>query len=98
MIADDVLLRYGEEAGGGVDLALWRNQLLPIFAQKCQSCHLPGGSARIDLSTYSTWALRRTAIKQRVVDRLPTPMPPVTAGKLDEKELASISSWVMRGR
>lgn len=96
VLADGVILRYGEEAGGGVDLMLWRDQMLPVFNRKCQSCHLPGGSARIDLSTYGTWVLRRTAIRQRVIDRLPTPMPPVTAGTLDEKDLAAVGSWVQR--
>lgn len=90
------LSRYGEASGGGADLVLWRQQLVPIFNRLCQACHLPGGSARIDLSTYSSWAHLRTAIAARVLERKPTPMPPVSVGMLKPEELAAVQAWVGR--
>lgn len=88
--------RYGEASGGGADLVIWRQQLAPIFNRLCQACHLPGGSARIDLSTYSSWANLRTAISVRVVERKPTPMPPLSVGMLKPEELAAVQAWVGR--
>lgn len=88
--------RYGEASGGGADLVIWRQQLVPIFNRLCQGCHLPGGSAHIDLSTYSSWAHLRGAIAARVVDRKPTPMPPVSVGELKAEELAAVKDWVAR--
>lgn len=88
--------RYGEASGGGADLTIWRQQLVPIFNRLCQACHLPGGSARIDLSTYSSWAHLRTAISVRVVERKPTPMPPLSVGMLKPEELAAVQAWVGR--
>lgn len=90
------LVRYGEESGGGRDLMLWRQKLVPVFSRLCQSCHLPGGSAHIDMSTYSSWVHLRAAIAARVVERKPTPMPPVSVGELTAQELADVKEWVAR--
>jgi hypothetical protein len=96
LAADGVLSRYGSESGGGRDLALWREKLVPIFGKYCQSCHLQSGSAHIDMTTYSSWTRLRAQVMTRVVARTPTPMPPDGAGKLTEAELADVKAWAER--
>lgn len=93
---DGALARYGEESGGGRDLTLWRQKMQPIFSRLCQGCHLAGGSAHIDLSTYSSWAKLRAQLSARVVDRAPTPMPPAGGGQLTDAEMADLRAWVAR--
>ena len=93
---DGQLDRYGQESGGGRDLTLWQKTLVPIFTRLCQGCHLPAGSAHIDMSTYSSWANLRTQIQIRVVDRKPSPMPPASAGTLTPDELAAVQAWTAR--
>lgn len=94
--SDGTLARYGQESGGGRDLALWREKLVPIFGKYCQSCHLPAGSAHIDMTTYSSWTRLRAQVMTRVVQRTPTPMPPDGGGKLSEAELADVKAWAER--
>jgi hypothetical protein len=91
------LTRMGERSAGGSDEDRWRRSMLPIFNRICRSCHLPTGSASIDLSTYKEWASHRALIKQRLVDQLPTPMPPLTTGSLTYDELAAVKRWTESG-
>lgn len=88
------LVRLGERTAGGADENRWRRTMLPIFQRLCRMCHLPGGSANLDLSTYDKWTQRREHIRQRLVDQLPTPMPPATIGKLTTDELLAVQRWV----
>ena len=69
----DVRRAFG---GTGRDLAIYREKLVPIFGKYCQSCHLPSGSAHIDMTTYGSWTRLRAQVMTRVVARTPTPMPP----------------------
>lgn len=94
--ADEELAYVGDPAGAGADAVIFRKQLLPIFERLCQACHLPSGSAHIDLSSYSAWASRREAVKKRVVDRMPTPMPPNGSGMLTAEELEAVRTWAAR--
>lgn len=96
LMSDSELTRLGEPSGGGADLVLWRKQLQPIFTRLCQGCHLPGGSAHIDMSTYSGWAQLRAQVAQRVVAMQPSPMPPAGGGKLTKEELAIVAEWAAR--
>lgn len=96
LMSDSGLTRLGEPSGGGADLVLWRKQLQPIFTRLCQGCHLPGGSAHIDMSTYSGWAQLRAQVAQRVVAMQPSPMPPAGGGKLTKEELAIVAEWAAR--
>jgi hypothetical protein len=59
-------------------------------------CHQPGGSAHIDMSTYSGWAQLRAQVAQRVVAMQPSPMPPAGSGKLTTEELAIVAAWAAR--
>jgi hypothetical protein len=96
VMSDSELTRLGEPSGGGADLVLWRKHLQPIFHRLCQGCHLPGGSAHIDMSTYSGWAQLRAQVAQRVVAMQPSPMPPAGGGKLTAEELAVVAAWAAR--
>ena len=96
LLGDSQVTRVGEDSGGGQDLVLWRKQMLPVFQRLCQTCHLPSGSAHLDLSTHSSWSRFRHVLGQRVVEGLPTPMPPIGTGKPTAEELAAVSAWVSR--
>jgi len=96
LLGDSQVTRVGEESGGGQDLVLWRKQMLPVFHRLCQTCHLPSGSAHLDLSTHSAWSRFRHVLGQRVVAGMPTPMPPIGTGKPTAEELAAVSAWVSR--
>jgi len=92
------LLRMGERAPGGSDEDRWRRTLLPMFQRICRGCHLPGGSAGTDLSTYAQWTARRQLLGQRLIDQVPTPMPPPSVGALTYDELSAVKLWVQAGR
>lgn len=94
VLAGGMLRRFGEDSGGGADEQVWRQTVQPVFTRLCALCHMPGGSANLDLSTYRSWDLRRMAIKQRVLDGKPTPMPPKGAGTATQDELGAISEWL----
>jgi hypothetical protein len=96
LLGDSQVLRVGEQSGGGQDFVLWRKNMQPVFERLCQSCHLPSGSAHLDLSTHSLWARYRGALGQRVVEGMPTPMPPVGTGTLTADERAQVAAWVSR--
>lgn len=92
-LSDGKLRLLAEDSGGGADQDLWRRNAQPIFARLCATCHLPGGSSGINLSTYATWAARRAYIAQRVLQGRPSPMPPAGAGTLTEEERAALQVW-----
>lgn len=94
--SDGQLSRYGQLSGGGRDLALWREKLLPLFDRYCQGCHLPNGSAHIDMTSYGSWVKLRKEVLERVVQRTPSPMPPTGAGTLTPQELADVQDWALR--
>ncbi len=80
-------------AGSG-DFAQWQQTVLPVFSRVCASCHLPAGTAGIDLSSYEKWTEKRKLIYQRVVDQQPSPMPPSGSGvTLSDADLAAIKAW-----
>ena len=86
------LTRYSGGAGG--DFAKWQQTVLPIFSRVCSSCHLPTGTAGVDLASYERWKAKRALIYQRVVDHNPSPMPPAGAGvTLSPEDLAAIKAW-----
>lgn len=96
LLGDSQVVRVGEESGGGQDFVLWRKNMKPVFERLCQSCHLPSGSAHLDLSTHSLWARYRNVLGVRVLDGMPTPMPPVGTGTLTAEERALVTAWVSR--
>lgn len=92
-LSGGTLRLLAEDSGGGADQDLWRRNAQPVFTRLCATCHLPGGSSGIDLSTYATWAARRAAITRRVIEGKPTPMPPAGAGMLTADERAALQLW-----
>lgn len=90
------LLRYSAASPG--DQSLWQSTVQPVFDRVCSQCHLPGGSANIDLSYYGAWVARRQLIDQRVFDKMPTQMPPTSASvQLTTDDLAAIKAWIDDG-
>ncbi len=45
----------------------WRAQVAPVFARVCAHCHLPGGSAGVDLSTAASWRADHDELERRVL-------------------------------
>jgi mono/diheme cytochrome c family protein len=94
LLRDGALSMLDTADGGGADRSLWRRTVLPIFTRLCAVCHLPGGSAGIDMSTYETWASRKESIDVRVLQGKPTPMPPAGGGTLTPEERAALRTWL----
>jgi hypothetical protein len=94
IIADGKLSRMTEAGSASADEVLWRETVLPVFNGVCRACHLPGGLANLDLSTYAEWSMRRTLIGDVVLTGKPTPMPPAGTGSLTAAQLAAVKTWV----
>jgi hypothetical protein len=94
LLSGGALSRIAEDGGGGADQDRWKKTVLPIFTRLCSLCHLPGGSAGIDLSTYKSWADRRALMDLRVVQGKPSPMPPAGAGMLTPDEMEALKAWI----
>ena len=90
-LSDGALGRWGVDEAGGENEKIWNEQIRPIFERACAKCHLPGGTAGIDLSSYRTWAAHVASIEDRVVVR--KQMPPA-GNELSEADRASIAKWV----
>jgi hypothetical protein len=85
---DHTLLRFSAE--DGVESG-WEETIAPVFQRSCSACHLPGGSAGLDLSTREAWAASRAPIRQRVlVDRS---MPPA-GHPLADADREAIGRWL----
>jgi len=94
VLSQGTLRRFGEDTGGGAAEDQWKNTVQPVFTRLCSLCHMPGGSANLDLSTYKSWDTRRALMMQRVVDGKPSPMPPKGAGALTQDELTAVRDWL----
>lgn len=90
-IAGSALARI-RKAGAALEQR-WEREIQPIYQRVCASCHAPGGSSGIDLSTASAWEVRRPTINVRVLEQRNMPPPPKA---LSEDEIAVIRSWVTR--
>jgi mono/diheme cytochrome c family protein len=92
-LAAGELLRFSRDAQGeGAEL--WKEGVEPIFARACSQCHLASGPAGIDLSTYTAWVSRRSAIQERVVVQRNMPPP---GADFSEEDRAAIAAWVQSG-
>ncbi|MEZ4394647.1 MAG: c-type cytochrome [Polyangiales bacterium] len=69
----------------------WNRDIRSIFATRCTPCHLPGGTAGIDLSTRCAWAIRRDGIREQVVTRMLMPPPPAD---MPAPERAAIAAYL----
>ena len=86
------LHRFADSGAG--DFATWQQTVLPVFARVCSSCHLPTGTAGVNLASYKAWKDKRALIYKRVIDASPSAMPPAGAGvTLSEVDKAAIKAW-----
>ena len=69
----------------------WEQHVRPVFAQRCTPCHLPGGTANIDLSRYGYWVDELEAIRLAVLVQQRMPLPP---SMLTADERAAIAHWI----
>ena len=69
----------------------WRAQIQPVFARTCAHCHLPGGSAGIDLSTAASWHADHDELVRRV---LVTGTMPPAGTDLTAAEKDALRAWL----
>jgi hypothetical protein len=83
------LARYS--LGHPDDDPTWRTQVAPVFQRVCSHCHLPGGSADIDLSTPATWRTEHDEIVRRVI--VTRTMPPAGTD-LGDADRHALETWL----
>jgi len=69
----------------------WHSEVEPVFARVCAHCHLPGGSADVDLSTASTWTSEHDELVRRVI--VTRTMPPAGT-PFSESDRAALAGWL----
>ena len=94
-LADGKLLWFSADGSQGEEARSWGEKIGPIVSAHCNQCHLPGGAAGIDLSTYATWVSRRATLDQRVI--VERSMPPL-GFELTDANRDVIEEWVDGGR
>lgn len=82
----------------------YNRQIAPLFRQRCEECHRPGGVAPMSFLTYEETRPWARAIREKVVTRA---MPPFHATgalgrfhddpRLTDQEIALITRWVDSG-
>jgi mono/diheme cytochrome c family protein len=75
------------------DAASWQATVRPIFLRVCGSCHAPGGSSGVDLSSLAAWRSARGEIRSRVVTDKTMP-PPGAPHPLTEADRAALAGWL----
>ena len=73
----------------------WQANVAPVFTRVCAHCHLPGGSADVDLSTAAAWRAHRDELVQRVV--VTRTMPPA-GSELSDAERQALNAWLQPPR
>lgn len=74
-----------------VDDPSWRAQIQPVFTRVCAHCHLPGGSAGVDLSTAASWHADHDELERRV---LVTGTMPPAGTDLTAAEKDALRGWL----
>jgi mono/diheme cytochrome c family protein len=90
VLTNGELARFGVRKSG--DESLWRSTVQPVYARHCSTCHGPGGSSGIDLSSYAAWRRRRDVIHLRVLVK--RDMPQGTS--LEPVERRAVADWTDR--
>ena len=91
VLGDLTLAKFAVDDGSSGAETKWQTDIAPIFDQTCSQCHLPGGSAGTDLSSYESWITHHDLIYQRVVVTKDMP-PPGTAFSQSERDI--IAAWL----
>ena len=91
-------------SGGGSDAPTWHEDVQPIVARSCESCHTPGAIAPFAMRTYEEAKPWHAAMRLAVESRT---MPPWLAGpdcneylhdpSLTDDEIAVIAAWSEAG-
>jgi mono/diheme cytochrome c family protein len=89
-LAGDSLVRFGFETDA--ERASWRAEVAPIFQRTCSKCHLPDGTAELDLSTPATWLEHGEDIRQAIESRS---MPP-PENELPDTDREALERWLTR--
>lgn len=74
-----------------VDDPAWRAQIAPVFTRVCAHCHLPGGSAGVDLSTPASWRADHDELVRRVL--VTATMPPAGTD-LTAEDKDALRAWL----
>jgi len=74
-----------------VDDSRWRHEVQPVFARVCAHCHMPGGSADVDLSTAASWTAEHDELVRRVIAT--RTMPPAGT-PLSDSDRAALAKWL----
>ena len=74
-----------------VDDPSWRAQVAPVFTRVCAHCHLPGGSAGVDLSTAASWHADHDELARRV---LVTGTMPPAGTDLTAADKDALRAWL----
>ena len=69
----------------------WEQEVRPVFARRCTPCHLPGGTASLNLTRYQFWVEETPAIRRAVVVMQRMPPPPAA---LTAEERSAIVRWL----
>jgi hypothetical protein len=73
---------------------LWNKTVQPAFAHSCTPCHLPGGTADADLSTYARWVELRAKIHRKVFgEGTVVPSMPPAGYPLSDSDRAAIATF-----
>lgn len=91
-IAAGAVKRFAAAGGDSGAAQTWTAEIKPIFDRSCAACHLPGGLAGIDLSTYDTWNVTRSNLMRRVV--VERTMPPQSSKALSDPDRQKILAWL----
>lgn len=84
--------------------ATWHNDVAPLFARKCQSCHREGGNAPMPLDTFAAVSALKAQVRDAVATRRMPPWPPAPCcaeyenpAALTTGERALVLQWVDDG-
>jgi len=73
------------------DDSRWQHDVQPVFARVCAHCHLPGGSADVDLSTAAAWTTEHDELVRRVIAT--RTMPPAGTA-MSESDRAALAGFL----
>ncbi|MCD6019547.1 MAG: cytochrome c [Bacteroidetes bacterium] len=84
---------------GGCDTVKYSTHIAPLFTNYCAPCHSPSGGQSPDLTDYATLKSQVDGgrIKARLIDQLPSPMPPPGSISPTDSEVDLIRCWMENG-
>lgn len=94
----------GNENGAAKPDITWHDDVAPLMARKCMSCHQSGGNAPMPLETYAQVAALKALVRDAVETRRMPPWPPAPCcaeyenpAALTTDERATMLSWIDDG-